>query len=145
VDYWDTSAILKLYVPERDSAFFLDLVAKAGQPVFSSAIAATEVLSALFRKERAADLKPGGARALFRRFQADCSVGRIVLLPYGGDVIAEAEKLVRIAFEQHPPVMVRSLDLIHVASAVVGKATSLVATDERLRAFASLVRLTLVP
>lgn len=67
------------------------------------------------------------------------------MLPYGSDVIAEAENLIRIAFEQHPPVMVRSLDLIHVASAVASKATSLVATDERLRALASLSRLTLVP
>lgn len=41
--------------------------------------------------------------------------------------------------------MVRSLDLIHVASAVANKATSLVATDERLRAFASLLKLTLIP
>lgn len=27
MSYWDTSAILKLYVAEHDSAYFLDLIA----------------------------------------------------------------------------------------------------------------------
>ena len=42
-------------------------------------------------------------------------------------------------------VRVRSLDLIHVATAVLLGATVLVATDKRLRALASVVRLPLLP
>jgi len=145
VHYWDTSAILKLYVPEHDSAYFLDLLVRAGQPVFSSAIAAAEVLCALYRKERAEDLGPGGARALSRRFRTDCKAGRVLLAPCGGDVMEEAGRLVKLAFQQRPPIMIRSLDLIHLASASVAKATALVASDKRLRSLGSLLELPLLP
>jgi predicted nucleic acid-binding protein len=145
VTYWDTSAILKLYLAEPDSRYFLELIAKTNAPVFSSAIAAAEALCALHRKEHAGDLKRGGAKALFQQFCEDCKAGRIVTIPYGDDVVAEAEKLVRLAFAQPRPVMIRSLDLIHVASALAGKARQLVATDQRLRELAGLVRLSLLP
>jgi len=60
VNYWDTSALLKLYVPEHDSGYFLDLVVSSGRPIVSSAIAAAEILCTLYRKECAGDLKSGG-------------------------------------------------------------------------------------
>jgi len=108
-------------------------------------IASTEVLCAQLRKEQARDLKPGGARALWRRFRADCAAGQIQLIPYGADTTAEAERIAGLAFAHSTPVMIRSLDLIHIASASIAKATILVATDQRLRAVASLLSLRLAP
>jgi len=145
VRYWDTSALLKLYVPEPDSAWFLDLISGTPEPVATSAIAAAEVLCALSRKEASGDLKAGGAKVLFRRFRADCQAGRVVLIPYGLDLVEEMEKLSRLASQRRPPVMVRSLDLIHLASAVVSRAAALVATDQRLRDLGAMYGMELVP
>jgi uncharacterized protein with PIN domain len=114
VHYWDTSAVLKLYAPEADSAYFLNLIATVRQPVHCSAISCMEVLCALYRKEEAGDLKPGGGAALYRRFRRDARAGRVVLAPYGEDVAAEAERVAKAAFGERRAIMIRSLDLIHV-------------------------------
>ena len=143
--YWDTSALLKLYVSEADSAFFLELISRTHEPVATSAIANAEVLCALSRKESVGDLKLGGASTVFRRFRADCLAGRILLIPYGLDLLPVMERLARLAFERRPPILVRSLDLIHLATAVAGKATTLVATDQRLRELAPLLPMDVLP
>ncbi len=145
MEYWDTSAILKLYVSEQDSAYFLQLLAKSSSPIASSAVAAVEMLSALARKEFAGGLKRGGGDALFRKFQTDCAAGRVILLPYGRDVVEEAARLLKVAQGPPGPVMIRTLDLIHLASASLAKARTMVATDQRVRAFASTVGLQVLP
>ena len=145
MNYWDTSALLKLYLPEDDSGYFLDLVVSSGQPIVSSAIATPEMLCALYRKECAGDLKSGGALATYRKFLGDCRASRIVLVPYGEQVFTTAEEIVRLAFRGARPAMVRSLDAIHVASAVTARARVMVATDARLRTVAAMAKLKLVP
>lgn len=142
--YWDASAILKLYVTESDSQHFLELAETSEKPLISSAIAATEILCTLYRKEYAGELK-SGANAAFHKFNADCEVGRISLLPYSGEVATTAEKLVSVAFERSRPNMIRTLDVIHLASAVASKADALVATDVRLRELAALAGLEVLP
>jgi len=137
--------VLKLYAPESDSAHFPKLIVASEQPVYCSAISSMEVLCTLLRKEAAGDLKPGGGAALYRRFHRDARAGRVVLVPYGEDVAAEAERLAKVAFGEHRAIVIRSLDLVHVATAVVLGATALVATDKRLRALASVLRLPLLP
>ena len=143
--YWDTSALVKLYVAEADSPYFLQLIAKSDEPVVSYAIAAAEVLCVLYRKEHARALKRGAARRLYRKFQTDVNAGRILTIPFGRDVEVEAEKLVRLVFAQPKPLLIRSLDLIHVSTALSSKATRLVATDARLREAATLAGLNLLP
>ncbi len=145
MNYWDTSALLKLYAPEDDSGYFWDLLASSGQPIVSSAIATAEVLCAVYRKECAGDLQSGGALALYQKFLGDCRDGRILLVPYGEQMLTAAEEIVRLAFRRAQPVMVRSLDAIHVASAVTARARVMVATDTRLRKVAAMAQLKLAP
>ncbi|MBZ5623392.1 MAG: type II toxin-antitoxin system VapC family toxin [Acidobacteriia bacterium] len=136
---------MKLYVPEPDSAAFLDLIAKSDELVASSAIAGTEVLCAVYRKEAAGDLKAGGARAAFRRFLADCKARRIVQIPYGDDVTAATAEIVHLALLRPRPIMIRALDAIHVASAIVIRASLVVTTDARMREVAVLAKLRVLP
>jgi predicted nucleic acid-binding protein len=144
-DYWDASAILKLYASEDDSEYFLNLTSALDKPIFSSAIAATEILCALFRKETEGVFKAGLAKVTYQRFRSDCETGRILLVPYGGDVLEEVERIIRIASTPRRPLMIRSLDLIHLATALVIKSTVLVATDQRLRTMGSRLKLKLLP
>jgi predicted nucleic acid-binding protein len=143
--YWDTSALLKLYVAEADSPYFLELIAGTAESVISSAIATAEVLCVLYRKEHARALKHGAAKRVYRRFVTDMNAGRVLLIPFGRDVECEAEKIVRSVFAQPQPILVRSLDLIHVSTALSAGATRFVATDARLRSAAVLAGLELLP
>jgi predicted nucleic acid-binding protein len=145
VDYWDTSALLKLYAPEPDSAYFLERVAKGHRALLTADLAKVELFCALKRKEHAGDLQAGGAAALSESFERDVSAGRIVAVPYGQDVFTEVQHLVKRAYAASPVLMIRSLDAIHVASAILSKTKVVVATDVRLRDVAALMGLRTEP
>jgi predicted nucleic acid-binding protein len=145
VEYWDTSALLKLYVPEPDSPTFLERIGLIGTALLTADVAAVELLCALERKEHAGDVSEGGAQALFQRFELDLGAGRVVLIPYGRDVWKAAKDLVRLAYGEEPPVMIRSLDVLHVATALCAKVGTVVATDRRLRRAATLAGLEIAP
>jgi len=143
VDYWDTSALLKLYVREADLPRFLDLLAREGPPLLTAEVAKTEVLCALYRKEHLGDLKPGAVKGTFEGFLEDVGAGRIVTVPNGEEVLREAARLVERAYLNRPPVVLRSLDTLHLASALALRARRMVATDRRLREAAGLGGLSL--
>jgi hypothetical protein len=103
------------------------------------------VLCVLYRKEHARDIKPGAAKRVYRKFLADAAAGRILTIPFGRDVEVEAEKLIRHVFAQPQPVLVRSLDLIHLSMALSAGARTFVATDAPLRNAAFLAGLKLLP
>lgn len=142
--YWDSATLVKVYFSEPDSQTFRDFLVRSGK-VRTSELARLELLSALSRKERSGDLVVGGADALFQRFLLDASAGAITALPVGTDVLQEATRLIRTAHAATPPVMIRTLDVLHVATAVASGCTTLVATDARMRAVATLAGLQLFP
>ena len=137
--YWDTSALLKLYVLETDSAYFVGLIKASSTPLLTSEIARVEIFSALARKENAGEFSKGMAEQLYARFLSAASRGSIVTVPLAADVVREAVSLTRNCYSQSVPI--RSLDAIHVASAVASGAQIMVATDVRLREVAALAGL----
>lgn len=146
MNYWDSSALVKLYTPEPDSEQFAELQQTAREPAYASAIADVEVRCALHRKELLREIAPGTALRLYDKFLSDCAIGRILRVPFGNDVIARAAEVVRVASQRRSkPILIRSLDAIHIASALVINASTLVAADSRLREVASLNSLALVP
>jgi predicted nucleic acid-binding protein len=75
MSYWDTSALVKLYVAEVDSPYFLQLLGNTDEPIVTSAIVTTEVLCVLYRKEQARGLKPGGAKTIYQKFKSSIGAG----------------------------------------------------------------------
>jgi hypothetical protein len=51
MNYWNTSAPIKLYVAEVDSPYFPQLLGNSDEPNISLAIVATEGLCVRYRKE----------------------------------------------------------------------------------------------
>lgn len=133
MQYWDTSALLKLYVREHDSEFFRDLMLHSNMPATTSVIAETEIAAALLRKEFNGHCPPERPRFSPPRFRLDCAQERIRLIPCVPLIALQSERLARLALKQTPRFTVRSLDLIHAASASYIGALSFVATDMRLR------------
>ncbi len=143
--YWDTSALLKIYVPETDSDLFLDLIGKAEQPIYTSVIGEVEIECALICKERSGEIARAGAARAMNRFIKDCVEARIIRIPCGDEMTSKARAIVKSARTARRPVMIRSLDAIHVASALSLRASGIVATDIRMREVAVMAGLKVFP
>ena len=145
MDYWDTSALVKLYAPEADSDYFIHRIARQAEPIMTSAIAETEMAATLVRKEFAGSVPRSGSSRALAEFRADARSGGIVLIPYGAHIASETERIARLAAQSRPRLLIRSLDHIHAASASLLRADAFVASDKRLRDLAGLLGLCLVP
>lgn len=113
----------------------------SSEPLFSSEVLDTELFYAFCRKETRGDIKPGWAERLHQKFRADVKRGRLVLLAVGHDVLAQAVEVARRCYAQKPPVMLRTLDGIHLGTALAAKCTEIVTTDRRMRQGADLLGL----
>ena len=67
------------------------------------------------------------------------------LVELGADVEREYGQVLNLCYQQTPPLVLRTLDALHLASARVAGETELVATDKRMRAAAKLLGFTLFP
>ena len=144
VIYWDTSCVLKLYTPEADSEDHVALAERDGGQFVSGEILTTELFIAFRRKEDRGDIKPGSADILYRRFLADVHKGRLALLAVGQDVCGKAVEIARDCYNRERPVLLRSLDAIHLATACLGKCAGIVTSDRRMLEAAPIVGLSVV-
>ena len=145
MNYWDTSALLKIYVQETDSAYFLNLLSNSDTPLFTANVTQIEILCALHCKEQVRDIKTGAAKVLFKQLLNDESVGRIMLIPSSKDILTETEELIKKAYNQPNPIMIRSLDAIHIASALSMSASTIITTDKRLKEASLLMGFKVLP
>jgi uncharacterized protein len=134
VKYVDTSAVVKLYIVEPDSAAFRISVAGATQ-ILISRVTALEVASAFYGKVRQGQLNPADAAARLARFEAD--------LP-NYEVLSLSEAVLlrsRLLLDTHAVGQrLRPLDAIQVATALeehqIRVVDALVTDDKDMRAVA---------
>jgi len=128
--YWDTSALVKLYAEEPDSATF---EAQAVNAAVTSRIAIYEAYATFMRKEAEGLLQPGSAQMLYSELLQDVATGELRLVELAADVEQEYGKVLTFCYQQNPKIPLRTLDALHLASARVADETDLVATDKRMR------------
>ncbi len=127
--YLDSSALLKLYVPEEDSAEVARYVLQRRHPLPLSPLHELEMKNALrakaFRKE--APLR--SVNAALQHLCADIASGIFVRPPLDWPEVFEVAE----ALSQRSTAMVgsRSLDLLHVASAKILKVRGFLTFDQR--------------
>lgn len=126
--YLDSAIIVKLLVREQDSAFFNRSV--AGHELWSSELALVEVRSAILIKERAKLVSESERQSAFARFESLCAGSSLHLEPLDSVVVERAAGLL---VSCHPEAPLRSLDAIHLASALLHSRGPLCTTDGRLR------------
>ena len=124
--YLDSSALVKLFVPEPESDALNQSLAGMMDVVVSD-LALTEMASALGRRTREGLLTASQSRQLQRQAQIlAVGCGRAELIPA---VHRRAERL--LLTSRH--VALRSLDALHIALALHAEAATLVTYDPRLR------------
>lgn len=134
-----------MYFSEPDSAKFRTIFRAGGQILQTSVITRSEILSVLTKKESQRELAVGGAAAVCSCFKPDLEDGLVVLCPLSEEVHRQAERLSDILVGRKPPMLLGSLDLIHLASAFAMRSPAIVATDLRLRTVAVASGMPVIP
>lgn len=127
--YWDTSVILKLYVEEKDSARWQHVAMKQSGPLHSSHLMQAEFALALRAKEQRKEVRQGSAARLVAALNRDVDEGHLQLHPVSGDVISTSTSL---AARLPNNVNLRTLDALHLATAMVLGCKHLATADHRL-------------
>jgi len=138
--YCDSSALIKLYMPEPGSAEF-NRVVDGRNDLLVSDLAVTEVVSALARRVREGAVTPEAARRLEHavvRGLDGAVYGRVELTR---DVHRQAEHFL-LALMSMP---LRAADALHLALATSARAASLASCDRRLSAAARAAGLATYP
>ncbi len=145
MSYWDTSALVKLYAPESDSALFENHLRSPTHTVVSGRVTLWEAWATFNRKEAEGGLSPGGAQVRQSELLADLGAGEWRLIEAGDRVEAEFNQIVAVCHRRTPPLFIRTFDALHLASARVSGETEIVATDKRLREAAVYLGFSLFP
>lgn len=131
--YWDTSAILPLYVEEASSAYWESILTGMDTGPRGSRLAATEFGYALNRKLLQGGLGPEAVVALSAKFATDCESGNWLLCPIGSDVIEASLAILDHFRSAENPLFWRSLDGLHLGAARVQGCNTVATGDRRMR------------
>lgn len=145
MSYWDTSTLVKLYAKEPDSPAFEMHAQITPTPLITSRIALYEARTTFRRKEAEGILTPGAAQTLYNELLHDIVAGNLRLIELGGTVDQEYGQALNLCYQQTPPILLRTFDAPHLASARAAGESQVVATDKRLRDAAKLLGFSLFP
>lgn len=145
MSYWDTSALAKLYAKETDSATFENYALNTPGPVVTCRIALYEARATFYRKEADGLLQARTAQTLYHELLQDAVAGEIRLIEIGADADREFGEVLKLCYQHAPPIPIRTLDALHLASARVAAEAEIVATDKRMREAAKLLGCSLFP
>jgi predicted nucleic acid-binding protein len=133
--YFDSSVLIKSYVPETDSAVADTLISKVTDPIPFTHFHAIEVRTALRLKNGRGEITGSELKRALAALSEDIDAGRLKMPAYDlATVFHEAE---RLSDKFAAATFVRSLDILHVATAVVIRATEFITFDTRQTALAS--------
>lgn len=136
----DASFLVSLYVLDANSAKASARMKRAAMPLLLTDIGKIEILNAmgfrLFRKE----LRPAEAKAAYGLFRQDAEAGVVQIVPLPGAAYERAEQIART---NTPHLGTRTLDVLHVAGALVLKADVFYTFDEKQAQLATAVGLRL--
>jgi predicted nucleic acid-binding protein len=144
MSYWDTSALGKLYLPEPDSADFAQKAA-VDPAIATTRLALYEMRRVAFRKESEGFIWVGTAESVLAQVNQDVATGQIRIVEMDARVETEFNGIMATCYRHSPPLPIRTLDALHLASARSDNQIELVATDKRLRDAAKLLGLSLFP
>jgi predicted nucleic acid-binding protein len=130
--YWDTSCVLALYAPEEISSQAAELASLEKGQIHSSAILEFEMTFAVHAKEARGEIPSGSSAKVLSQFQADLQRGRYLLVPLGIDIKSCTKDIAARTLQEEPPVFLRTLDGILIATALELGASELITADRKM-------------
>ena len=144
MSYWDTSTLAKLYVPEKDSGI-LAQYALDRPAIVTAKLAVFEMRHVVFRKESEGQIQAGSADEVLAKFTADLANRIFPVLDLTSPIEAEFNGIMDYCYRRKPPLLIRTFDAIHLASARSNGETELFSTDKRMREGGALLGFSLFP
>lgn len=144
MSYWDTSALLKLYLTETDSADF-QAIAAATQRIVTGFIGKHEARTAFRRREAESVLAQGAADVCYQKLIDDLAQDQIEMVPESALLEHEFGRVLERCLSQSPPVFIRTNDALHLAAARVAGEVEFVSADARQRVAADFLGFTVIP
>ena len=130
--YWDTSCVLALYAPEEISSQAAELASLEKGQIHSSSIVEFEMTFAVHAKEARSEIPRGSSGRVLSQFQTDLQRGRFLLVPLGIDIKASTKDIAARTLKAEPPVFLRTLDGIHIATALKLGSSELITADRKM-------------
>jgi predicted nucleic acid-binding protein len=143
--FWDTSALLKLYVRERDSDRFQHLIQTLPEKTAISQFTLAEMHRSLWAKAFARAIPANFAQKAYREFRTDVQRALLDVVPFGQAVQEEFDRIIPICYRASLPVPIRTLDGLILASALIARTVRLISTDSRMRTAGMLLGLQVLP
>ena len=144
MSYWDTSALLKLYLTESDSSTFQSL-AETTPRLVTGFIGKHEARTAFRRREAESVIAQGAAEECYQKLVKDLSQNQIQMVPETTFLDHEFGRVLESCLSQSPPVFIRTNDALHLAAARVAGEVEFVSSDIRQRFAAEYLGFTVLP
>jgi predicted nucleic acid-binding protein len=137
--YADTSFLVSLYTPDVNSLEAASRMRRMALPVITTRFGELELANALQLRLFRRELLAANTRAAYAAFHDDVTAGILVIKPMSEAVYSQARQL---AQRWTRTLGSRTLDIIHVASAMALGAEAFHTFDERQRRLAKAEKLT---
>jgi predicted nucleic acid-binding protein len=137
--YADTSFLVSLYVLDANSNLVAERMKLAKLPVLLTPLGEIELANALYLRLFRKELVPSRAKAAHALFRKDIEDGVYQVKPFSPAMFERAK---RIAQSQTPRLGTRTLDVLHVASALTLQANTFYTFDRSQRKLAEAEGLT---
>ncbi|HEY2932248.1 MAG TPA: type II toxin-antitoxin system VapC family toxin [Acidobacteriota bacterium] len=124
--YADPSFLVSLYVLDANSALAAAQMKRASLPILLTPFGELELTNAILQRLFRKELLPSKIKAANALLKKDIDAGVFVLQPWG---VAVFEKAKQIARKRTPQIGARTLDILHVASALVLRADAFFTFD----------------
>jgi predicted nucleic acid-binding protein len=143
--YWDTSALVKLYVDEPDSLRYRQILRQSFEPLHTSMLTLAELYKVLWAKSVDGGLSSEGPDTLIQKIFEVVEKGHIHLVTYDRKLLVHFQPIIANCYSRSKPLRLRSADGVHLASARSIAAAELVCADKRMRAAAESLGFRLLP
>lgn len=137
--YADTSFLVSLYTPDTNSLEAASRMRRMSEPVVVTPFGELELADALQLRLFRRELLAAQTLAAYAAFRDDVTAGIFAIKPMSDQIYEQAR---RLAQRWTRTLGTRTLDILHVASALALEAKSFYTFDERQRRLAKAVKLT---
>jgi len=135
--YFDTSVLVKLYIPEEDSGETCALIQKRGKSIIINSLQETELKNAFTLKAFRGDISQEELDKLLDKINKDFSMNRLKRVNV--DWIKLWEMARDYSLKYTKKIGCRTLDILHVAAARIMNAEEFVTNDDRQKELAQII------
>ena len=141
--YFDTSVLVKLYIPEKDSKAICAFIQKRGKSIAINSLQETELKNAFALKAFRQDISHEELDKLLDKIKKDFARNRLIRVKI--DWIKLLELTLDYSLKFTKKIGCRTLDILHAAAAKIMNAEEFYTNDKRQQELAQIIGIKTYP